>query len=172
MTEEQILEVYRRTIDQLYGFVSRRCGGERELAEDVVQETWLRALREWRTGGFPHSPLAWLTTVARNLLLNEFRKRHPLSLDVVGPEQIMAAVGSNDGSESADVAAVVVQALARLPARQSRLLEAFHFDRRRVSQIAETMGISERAVEGRLRRARQNLRRELEPPLESGEHAS
>jgi len=56
----------------------------------------------------------------------------------------------------------VTQALARLPERQSRLLEAFHFDRCRVAQIAETMGLSERAVEGRLRRARESLRREIE----------
>jgi RNA polymerase sigma factor (sigma-70 family) len=67
---------------------------------------------------------------------------------------------------SAEIAAVVCHALARLPAAQALLLEAFHFEDRGVSQIAERFGLSERAVEGRLRRARQRLRRELESVME------
>lgn len=38
--------MYRQTIRPLYAYVSRRCGGDRALAEDVVQETWLRAVDE------------------------------------------------------------------------------------------------------------------------------
>jgi RNA polymerase sigma-70 factor (ECF subfamily) len=162
ITEEQIRSIYRDTIHALYGYVSRRCGGDRDLAEDVTQETWLRAVRDWRVKGAPAQPIAWLTTVARNLLVNELRKRRPLPLDSVSPDEILAAVDNGTASDSAEVAAVVSQALARLPARQSQLLEAFHFDRCRSSQIAESLGISERAVEGRLRRARECLRRELE----------
>ena len=60
---------------------------------------------------------------------------------------------------------MVNQALARLPDPQSHLLEAFHFDHWRCAQIAQALGISERAVEGRLRRARESLRRELEAAL-------
>jgi DNA-directed RNA polymerase specialized sigma24 family protein len=52
--------------------------------------------------------------------------------------------------------------MSRLPDAEARLLEAFHFENRRVAQIAEGAGISERAVEGRLRRARERLKRELE----------
>jgi RNA polymerase sigma factor (sigma-70 family) len=59
-------------------------------------------------------------------------------------------------------------ALARLPAAEAQLLEAFHFDEQRMSQIAGTLGVSERAVEGRLRRARQKLRRELESLMKIG----
>jgi RNA polymerase sigma-70 factor (ECF subfamily) len=165
LTEDQLRGIYRGTIDRLYGYVSRRCGGDRALAEDVTQETWLRAVREWRNKGVPEVPLAWLTTVARNLLLNELRKRRPLPLDDVSPAELMGAVEAGGASDSAEVAAMVNQALARLPDPQSRLLEAFHFDRIRCAQIAESLGISERAVEGRLRRARESLRRELEAAL-------
>jgi DNA-directed RNA polymerase specialized sigma24 family protein len=44
-------------------------------------------------------------------------------------------------------------------------LETFHYDRMKMSQLAELYGISERAVEGRLRRARERLRREVETAL-------
>lgn len=127
-----------------------------------MQETWLRAVRVWRTHGVPRSPIAWLTTVARNILLNELRSRRSISLDAVSPDQILDAVDCGAVTDSVETASLVTQALARIPERQSRLLEAFHFDRCRISQIADSLGVSERAVEGRLRRARESLRRELE----------
>jgi RNA polymerase sigma factor (sigma-70 family) len=80
-------------------------------------------------------------------------------------DEVMAAVGSGTASDSTEIAAIVVQALARLPNGQAWLLETFHFDRWRIAQIAESLGVSERAVEGRLRRARESLRRELEQPI-------
>ena len=55
--------------------------------------------------------------------------------------------------------------MSRIPPSEARLLETFHYDRLKMSQLAELHGISERAVEGRLRRARERLRRELESAL-------
>jgi len=161
-SEERIVAVYRETIDTLYRYVSRNCCGDRTLAEDVTQETWLRAVREWRRKGPPDQPIAWLTTVARNLLADYFRRRRPEALDSVSPQQVLAALEQGRASDSAEVSAVVCHALARLPVAQARLLEAFHFDELRMSQIATIFRLSERAIEGRLRRARQRLRRELE----------
>jgi RNA polymerase sigma-70 factor (ECF subfamily) len=160
--ETRILAVYRDTIDGLYRYVSRNACGDRALAEDVTQETWLRAVREWRRKGPPDEPLSWLTTVARNLLASYFRKRRPASLDAVSAGDVLAAFDTGRAAESAELTAVVCHALARMPAAQAELLEAFHFDDHRMSQIARASGISERAVEGRLRRARERLRRELE----------
>jgi hypothetical protein len=48
LSEDHLRELYAETIDALYGYASRRCGGNRSLAEDVTQEVWLRAVREWR----------------------------------------------------------------------------------------------------------------------------
>ncbi len=72
--DDDIGSIYRATIDGLYAFVARRCDGDRDLAEDVTQEAWLRAVRAWNVSGIPASPQAWLTTVARNLLANHFRR--------------------------------------------------------------------------------------------------
>ena len=160
-TEELILATYRETIGSLYGYVSRNCGGDRTLAEDVTQETWLRAVREWRRKGLPDQPIAWLTTVARNLLTSYYRRRRPSPLDSVAASEALAALDDGRAERRARTA-VVCHALARLPAAEAQLLEAFHFEDQRMSQIAGTLGLSERAVEGRLRRARQKLRRELE----------
>ena len=162
ISEEQLTAIYRDTIDALYGYVSRRCGGVRQLAEDVTQETWLRAVREWHRTGVPEKPLAWLTTVARNLIFNHFRRSDPIPLDDLPASSAIDTVDLDAIGESAAIAALVNQALSRLPTEEAQLLEEFHFERHRVTRIAERYGISERAVEGRLRRARERLRRELE----------
>jgi RNA polymerase sigma-70 factor, ECF subfamily len=66
ISEDLLRQIYRDTIDPLYGYVSRRCGGVRELAEDVTQEAWLRAVRDWRRSGVPDNPMGWLTTRPRS----------------------------------------------------------------------------------------------------------
>lgn len=159
--EDRLLAVYRETIEPLYRYVSRGCGGDRSLAEDVTQETWLRAVRDWRRKGPPDQPMAWLVTVARNLIVTHYRARK-----IMVPEEALADVpgGADIHREavSTETATAVRHALARMPAAQAGLIETFHFDDRPAADIAGQSGISERAVEGRLRRARQRLRRELE----------
>ena len=165
ITEAELERIYDDTIVELYGYVSRRCGGRRELAEDITQEAWFRALRHWRAHGAPDKPLGWLTTVARNLLVSYFRRHEPVALDAVSADEVLAAVDANAVSDSAEVASLVSKALSRIPPSEAQLLETFHYDRLKMSQLAEMHGISERAVEGRLRRARERLRRELESAL-------
>jgi len=165
--DERILAIYRDTIDTLYRYVSRRCGGDRALAEDVTQETWLRAVREWSKKGPPDQPIAWLTAVARNLLVSYFRRVQPAALDALRSEEAMAVTDDGRAAGSADAVAAVTLALSRMPAPQAGLIETFHFDEHRMSEIARAEGVSERAVEGRLRRARLRLRRELESLLKT-----
>jgi RNA polymerase sigma factor (sigma-70 family) len=165
ITETELERIYEDTIVEFYGYVSRRCGGCRELAEDITQEAWFRALRDWRAHGVPENPVAWLMTVGRNLVASYFRRRHPEARDETSVAAVIAAVDANEVSDSAEVASIVSQALARIPQAEARLLETFHYDRLKMSQLAELYGISERAVEGRLRRARERLRRELEITL-------
>jgi RNA polymerase sigma-70 factor (ECF subfamily) len=160
-TEEHIRRIYRETLDDFYGVVSRRCDGDRDLTEDVVQETWLRAVRSWRADGIPERPMAWLTTVASRLLSNHFRRNATERLDD-GTGASLSAPDADATRDSMERRSLVERAIARLPALQMRLLEAFHYDRRPVADIAGVLGLSERAVEGRLRRARLNLRREIE----------
>lgn len=165
-TEDDIRRIYRETIDDLYGFVSRRCDGDRALAEDITQEAWLRAVRAWNRDGLPDKPLAWLTTVSSRLLSNHFRRPAERSLDSEAGEPI----ADDNAAERTERRSLVERALARLPGAQSRLLEAFHFEHAAVGEIAASMGVSERAVEGRLRRARQNLRKQIEAdPTADGE---
>jgi RNA polymerase sigma-70 factor, ECF subfamily len=167
ITGDQLRQIYRDTMREVYGYVSRRCGGVRELTEDITQEAWLRAVREWRRSGPPNNPAAWLTTVARNLLLNHHRRREGISLDAVSDSALLASVDQDRVGDSAEIASIVNAALARMPEGEAKLLESFHYDRHNMAQLANAYGTSERAIEGRLRRARLRLRRELESTLKS-----
>jgi len=154
MTEQQWMKIYRETVHPLYGYMARRTGGIRELTEDIVQESYLRALDHWKRKTFPDSPLAWLKRVARNILIDYLRKKSwNIDVDIErNPETTDRA--SNDPIKSLEI----FLAISSLGRKKARILEAFYYDGMSLREIAEETGVSERAVEGHLRRARQSLR--------------
>ena len=165
MDEAGWVALYRETVGPLYGFVARRCGGERALAEDVTQEAWLRAVEAWQRRGPPREPLAWLTTTARRLLIDWARgegRRRLARVELALDEAVLAPA-------TAPAVAAVQQALAHLRAADAALLEAFHFDGRTVRELAAAAGATEKAIENRLRRAREALAARLRPWLEEAQ---
>jgi RNA polymerase sigma-70 factor (ECF subfamily) len=138
-----------------------------DLAEDCAQEAATVALERWPADGVPANPGGWLMTVARNLLINQQRRKEGVPLEEVSSAEVLASIDQNTVSDSAEVASLVNAALARMPREEARLLESFHYDRHKTAQLAEAYGTSERAIEGRLRRARERLRRELESTMKS-----
>jgi len=162
-SEPDWIRLYRETLRPLYAYVSRRAGSDRELAEDVTHEAWLRALEAWRGAGFPRDPLAWLKAVARNLLSNYYRRRRPEGIDAGEAAAEIGLEREELAPETPRAAALLHWGLARLRAPQARLLESFHFDGKGVAALAAELGLSERAVEGRLRRSRLALRDRLAP---------
>lgn len=60
----------------MVGALTRLFGTQHlELAEDVVQETLLKAMRDWPYHGVPENPAAWLHRVAKNLAIDQLRRR-------------------------------------------------------------------------------------------------
>ena len=172
MDENAWIDLLRELMPPLYRSVSRRVGARRALAEDVVQETWLRAVEAWRRDGLPDDPGAWLRTVAANLLRNYYRRADPHT----GVElEAWAADGSAGAeSEAREVEARRAEALqrgfARLRMEQAALLSERHLEGRSLTDIATRRGLTERAVEGRLRRARAALARHVDARLLDESH--
>lgn len=157
LPEDELIRVYRDSLGPLYAFVSRRVGGNRSLAEDLVQDTWMRALDAWQRRGVPDDPAAWLMRVARNTLVDHFRRQRPEAVD----PSLLDIEDDRFSADTPDSAVIVGWGLAQLRRPYAALLEAFYFDGCSVADIAAAGATSERAIEGRLRRARAKLRRKL-----------
>jgi len=160
LSEHVLVETYRSTVRPLYAYVSRRVGGDISLAEDLVQDTWMRAMGDWPRKGIPAEPLAWLMRVARNTLISNFRRERPQLVEpaLLDRIQVEPSVAIDDPR----AASVINWGLARLRRAHAELLEDFYFADKSVRDIARERGLSERAVEGRLRRAREKLKRKIE----------
>lgn len=164
MTEQQWLKIYRDTVHPLYGYLARRTGGNRELTEDIVQESYLRALDNWNRKDAPDSPLAWLKRVARNILVDYLRRRK-------WDRQVDLNLQSNPGqktSEDSIRSLEVFSAISSLGRKKAKILETFYYEGMSVREIASEMAISERAVEGHLRRARRSLKSLLPDSNQNG----
>jgi RNA polymerase sigma factor (sigma-70 family) len=155
--ESELIQVYRRTIRPLYAYVSKRVGGDVGLAEDLVQETWMRALDNWPRKGMPDDPLAWLLRVARNTLVSYYRSQRPQVTDPT-----ILDIGTSQPPGNPEAATLVGWGMARLRRSHADVLEDFYFEGKSVREIAAERSLSERAVEGRLRRARIKLRKKLD----------
>jgi RNA polymerase sigma-70 factor (ECF subfamily) len=70
--------------------------GNRELAEDLFQETWIRVLERGHQYDGKHEFSTWLYAVARNLTIDYLRKKSPLSLDGLMEDEEHAPVEPAD----------------------------------------------------------------------------
>jgi RNA polymerase sigma-70 factor (ECF subfamily) len=152
--EHEWLKIYRDTVHPLFGYMAKRTGGNRALTEDIVQESYLRALDRWRRKTVPECPLAWLKRVARNILIDYLRQKKWDSKTVSEIYQDTGPRSPGDAFESLEM----FLAVASLGRKKAGVLEAFYYDGMSVREIADEMAVSERAVEGLLRRARQSLK--------------
>ncbi len=155
-----LIKVYWETVRPLHKFIALRSGGSRELIEDVLQEVYLRAIEIWHAGHPPREPLPWLKTLARNLLINYYRKHRP---QLVDPSLLSEAMNPEQPAATARAVALIHWGMDGLSDRHAPLVEAFYLEGRSVREIATARGLSERAVEGRLYRARKALKKRLEP---------
>jgi RNA polymerase sigma-70 factor (ECF subfamily) len=143
----------------LWSFAVRLTGGDRQAAEDVVQETMLRAWRHPDNPVFLDEQLGsargWLYTVARRIVIDEWRSRN------AHPEKLVSEVPESGGDDHADrlvETQLIADALSRLtPEHRSVLWEMF-YRRSSVRETARTLGIAEGTVKSRTHYALRSLR--------------
>ena len=161
----RIVETYR---DRLYTFLLRLVRHHEE-AEDLAQETFVRAWRHLADYDSRWAFRSWLFTLARNLALNTLRRPRATIVSIEAGEmdgQLGLALASTTASP-ADQAAVreqkrrLSQALGQLSAQAAMIFTLFYQEGMTIAEIAQTVGMTAGAVKVALHRARETLRRRL-----------
>jgi RNA polymerase sigma-70 factor (ECF subfamily) len=142
------------------GFVLPLVNGDRQAAEDVVQETMLRGWQH-STELEPEKAGPWLHTVARNLAISVYHRRRRARPREV-PLDENALPDTDDGVERMSDAWLLGAALNSLdPAHRIVIAELF-YHRKTVAEVAETLGIPEGTVRSRCFYGLRMLRTKLE----------
>jgi RNA polymerase sigma factor (sigma-70 family) len=135
--------------------------GDRDAAQDLVDEAFARAWARWRSVSRHPAPAAWVVRTALNAGISRWRKRRR-EVSLPEPGRIAgSAAGQMATGSSLDPR--IMAALARLPARQRQVVTARLLLDLDTSGAAEMLGISPSAVKAHLARAIAALRSDLIP---------
>jgi RNA polymerase sigma-70 factor, ECF subfamily len=137
---------------QLYAYF-----GDRQEAQDVVQEAFCRAYARWRTMSRFDDPVAWVRRVAWNLAISGWRRKRTVRTFLRRQRPVEPQV---DGPEPERVA--LVAALATLPDNHRRAIVLRYLADLTVAEIAEREGVPVGTVKSWLSRARQALAARLD----------
>jgi RNA polymerase sigma-70 factor, ECF subfamily len=154
--EELVDVLYAEHAAALLAYAQRLLGGDRYKAEDVVQETFLRA---WRNAGRLNGASArpWLFTVARRIVIDGHRRRYAAPTAERG-----AAPPAADELEQALLSWDVTEAFRTLSDEHRAVLLEVHYRDRTVAETARVLGIPEGTVKSRTYYALHALRLALE----------
>ena len=141
-----------------------RLTGDRELAEDCVQDAFARALVRWPVDGVPGKPMAWLMTTARNRALDRARRAVVEATKL----RLIARETAHEPLEPIPDAAVIADerlelmfacAHPALPIEAQVALSLSALTGLPAAEIADAFLVTERTMRQRLFRAKQRLRR-------------
>jgi RNA polymerase sigma-70 factor (ECF subfamily) len=154
-----IRQLYSHYANALYCYVEQFCP-DRASADDIVQETFIRAWRHLPQLSADDRPVRpWLYRVARNLLIDANRAARTRPMSAPGPS---AEVGTDSGMEEVLDRQVVSAALQHLsPAHQSVLVETFYRGGT-MATVARELGIPHGTARSRLHYALDALRQHLQ----------
>lgn len=138
-----------------------RLTGDRNRAEDVVQETLLRAWQHPEVvGDTERSARAWLFTVARNLVIDESRSARARS-EVTSLDKAPEQAGPDEVNAALD-RLLIADALAQLSAEHRAVVCRSYYRGWTTAQIAADLGIAEGTVKSRLHYAVRAMRLTLQ----------
>jgi RNA polymerase sigma-70 factor (ECF subfamily) len=162
--EEAYVELYLRRQAEVYTFCVRLSKGDRDLASDIFQETFIKVYRKAHTFREGTNVLGWLYTIVRTTYLNHMRRR-----TLVGLDESHDNLQSTDRSmnpefreEQSTLKERVERAIANLPIEIREPFVLREFDGFSYQEIAEQLNLTLGGVRQRIYRAKQAMREELQ----------
>ncbi len=176
MTDPSQFESFMRDYQDMVFTTAFRLVGSEADAEDIAQETFIKAYDHFNELRASPTVGGWLKTVARNMSLNHLSRyrarwrffsesetaeheQRDFAAEMPAPDTHQEALDAGDRRE------VVEAALQTLPPDQRVALVLYHFQDLSYEQIAANLRISIGKVKTDIHRARETLRRKLAPRL-------
>lgn len=154
--ETAFRELYRRHTPRLHQFVLRIMGGDELEAEDIVQDTWIRAARNLAGFRWESKFGTWITGIGLNLCRNRLRSSGRWA-DLA--EELVGTVRSDPRESRIDLE----RAITMLPSGFRTVLVLHDIEGFKHAEIAERLGVSEGTSKSQLWSARRAMRRLLDP---------
>jgi RNA polymerase sigma factor (sigma-70 family) len=155
-------ELYARYGPAVFGYLMARLG-ERQLAEEVLQDVMLAVWRSAASFRGDSKVLTWLLTIAHNLAVNARRRR---TFTLIPFNDALDSPSDDTGPLDRVVRQAehlaVRQRLDQLPAPQREVLVLVFYHQCSEAEVAEVLGIPVGTVKSRLHRAKAALRSVLE----------
>lgn len=148
---------YRQDITRYF---LQRTDHDRTLAEELMQETFLRAFRGIKSFQVTNASYkTYLLRIAHNMLLNHFRKKPDLGLDSL-PEDLLKV---NTRYDSAHLHSIIWKSMGVLTLTEQQIFTHKYAQGLKVREISTIMQLSENAVKLHLSRSRKKLKNYLSP---------
>ena len=146
---------YDRSIREVYRYFHRATAGNRQLTEDLTQETFMACMRAARDGVADATTMPWLMGVAKHKLIDYYRRRtrEGRNLSLVWNARTEDVTAGNFDVTDAEA----LGALAQLSEQHRLVLVLRYVNDLPVSEVAEAVGRSVRATESLIVRARHAL---------------
>ena len=155
-SDDEINSAYRQMRSRLHAFVLGRVENP-ETAEDLTQEVLLRLVR---SGSEVDDPTAWLYRVARNVIIDHYRGRHPHPSDptMPGADGLVDPFADDPGNARIELARCVRSLVEQLAEPYRSAVRSVDLDGATQTAVSADAGVSVSGMKSRVQRGRRQLR--------------
>lgn len=153
-SDDAFREFFDRYFNRVLGYLLVLTRGHEDSAREAIQSAMLRVAKHIRRFDSEQAFWNWLTVLARTALVDQQRKRNRY-------DAVLERFGHEDPSRvESHLIECLRQSLSTLPRDELTLIERKYFEGETVAQIATALNTTEKAVESRLTRIRQKLKKQ------------
>lgn len=168
-TKEQLfIDSYKEHADALFRFCYMKLS-DRERAKDVLQDIFLRAWQYVQKGNSVENMKSFLFSIARNAVIDEYRKKKTSSLDVLQESGFDVGVDTRENIIDTLDGERALAFLGSLPEKYRDALYLHYVEGLNIGEIADIVEETENNVSVRIHRGLQKLR-EMIAEQQTGQH--
>ncbi len=161
--QKEFDKFYATHLDRVYRFVFFRVKMNKDVAEDLTSEIFMKALKHFAKYDPKRSQVAWIMTIARNHVINHYRD----TKETCDVDELAFKLPGEDGRkvlESMNDTMLVQEAILQLKPKDRKIIEMKYLQGYRYKEIAEMLNKTAGAVRIESHRAMKKLRSILEKP--------